>query len=166
LATVRQILLPQGYRRQGTVISFFEVRLWTFIASRVITGVAQAPVKGIVYSIGFSLGVFFGSVIENKIALGRVLIQTIVSEEHGEAVTSLLRSKGHAVTTIDAHGRDSGKTVLMIFANRKGKEAIVREILAVDAHAMIITNDVSSLTGGHILAKTGASAVLRYAKKK
>ncbi|MDR1949474.1 MAG: DUF5698 domain-containing protein [Spirochaetaceae bacterium] len=152
LGTVRQILINKGYRREGTILSFFEIILWTFVASRVIMGIAEAPVKGIVYSIGFSLGVYLGSRIENHIALGKVLIQTIISKENSEVMVDFLRSRGYAVTTMEARGRDSEKTVLMIFANRKGKEEIIREIHNTDGTAMIITNDISTLHGGHISA--------------
>jgi uncharacterized protein YebE (UPF0316 family) len=152
LATVRQILINRGYRREGTFLSFFEIILWTFIASRVITGLAEAPVKGIAYCVGFSLGVFCGSVIENKIALGKVLIRTIVSEQKGLALTSLLREQGFAVTTAQVEGRDSKKTMLMIFTKRKGKECLVKEILGVDNKAMIIVDDVTSLQGGQLSA--------------
>jgi uncharacterized protein YebE (UPF0316 family) len=155
LGTVRQIMINKGYRRLGTLLSFFEIILWTFVASRVIMGITEAPVKGIVYSIGFSLGVYLGSLIENHIALGKVLIQTIISRENGEAMTGLLRSRGYAVTTMEARGRDSEKTVLMIFANRKGKEEIIEEIHRGDGTAMIISNDISSLRGGHISAGRG-----------
>ncbi|GHV88487.1 DUF2179 domain-containing protein [Spirochaetia bacterium] len=155
IATLRQILINKGYRREGTILSFFEILLWTFIASRVITGIAAAPVKGIMYSIGFSLGVYIGSRIENFIALGKVMIQTIVSRESSGTVAGLLRDKGYAVTTMDAHGRDSDRTVLMIFANRKGKEEIIREIHRIDGAAMIITNDVSALHGGTIAVTRG-----------
>ncbi|GHU30036.1 UPF0316 protein [Spirochaetia bacterium] len=155
LGTLRQILINKGYRVIGTALSFFEIVLWTFIASRVITGITEAPIKGIVYSIGFSLGVYAGSRIENFIALGKVLIQTIVSIENSETVTGILRSKGYAVTTMDAHGRDSDKEVLMIFANRRGKDEIIREIHSIDPKAMIITNDVSALSGGMIPVSRG-----------
>ena len=122
VSTLRQILINKGYRRQGTILSFVEIVLWTFVASRVIMGIAAAPIKGIVYRIGFSIGVYLGSRIEGSIAMGRVLIQTIVSKANSSPVTESLRQKGYAVTTMEARGRDSEKTVLMIFANRKGKE--------------------------------------------
>ena len=152
ISTLRIILISKGYRREGTMLSFVEVLLWTFIASRVITGIATAPIKGIVYSIGFSIGVYIGSRIEAFIAMGRVLIQTIVSEENSIPITKSLRDKGYAVTTMDAKGRDSQKAVLLIFANRKGKEEIIGEIQQLDKNAMIITNDVSTLHGGTIAA--------------
>jgi uncharacterized protein YebE (UPF0316 family) len=155
LGTLRSILINRGYRREGTILSFFEIILWTFIASRVITGLAEAPVKGIAYCVGFSLGVFSGSVIENKIALGKVLIRTIVSEQQGVTITSLLREKGFAVTTAQVEGRDSKKIMLMIFTKRKGKEQIVKEILTADVHAMIIIDDVTTLHGGYLPVSRG-----------
>jgi uncharacterized protein YebE (UPF0316 family) len=152
VSTLRQIFINRGYRRAGTLLSFVEILLWTFVASRVIMGIAEAPIKGIVYSIGFSIGVYLGSRIEGYIAMGRVLIQSIVSRESAAAVTGSLRKKGYGVTSMEAYGRDSLKMVLMIFANRKGKEEIIKEIQNFDASAMIITNDVTALHGGTIAA--------------
>jgi uncharacterized protein YebE (UPF0316 family) len=139
----------------GTLLSFVEITLWTFVTSRVIMGIIEAPVKGIAYSVGPSLGVYLGSLIESRIALGKVLIQTIISKEKGEAISSLLRAKGYTVTAMEGQGRDSEKAVLMIFANRKGKEEIIEEIHRGDGTAMIISNDISTLYGGHISAVTG-----------
>jgi len=152
IATIRSILINKGFRRHGTMLSFVEVLLWTFVATRVITGFAEAPVKGIVYSIGFSIGIYLGSRIEGAFAMGRVLIQSIVLKERADSITEYLRQKGYVVTTMNAQGRDSEKKVLMIFANRKGKEEIIAEIKQLDESAMIITNDVSTLRGGTITA--------------
>ena len=152
IGTLRMILISKGYRKEGTLLSFVEILLWTFVASRVIMGIAQAPIKGIVFSFGFSAGVYLGSRIEGYIAMGRVLIQAIVLKEKAPPIIYSLREKGYAVTTIDAKGRDSEKTVLMIFANRKGKEEIISEMQQLDRGAMIITHDVSSLQGGTITA--------------
>ena len=152
LSTLRIILINKGYRRQGTLLSFVEVLLWVFVASRVIMGIAEAPIKGIAYSVGFSIGVYLGSRLEGIIAMGRVLIETIVSRENAASVTASLRAKGYGVTTMDAQGRDSQKTVLLIFANRRGKEEIVGEIQRLDGSAMIVINDVTTLHGGTIAA--------------
>ncbi|MDR0403113.1 MAG: DUF5698 domain-containing protein [Treponema sp.] len=150
ISTLRQILVNKGYRTQGAILSFFEIILWVFAAARVVTGITEAPIKGIVYSLGFSLGVYCGSLIENYIGLGKVLIQAIIPQEKSEGVLITLRSKGYGVTVIKAKGRDSEKNVLMIFANRRGKEAIIEEIYRNDAGAMIIANDVTVLRGGYI----------------
>jgi len=152
VSTLRIILISKGYRREGTLLSLVEILLWTFVASRVIMGIVEAPIKGIVYSIGFSIGVYIGSLLESRIAMGRVLIQTIIPKASEVLIVDHLRGKGYAVTTMQAQGRNSEKTVLMIFANRKGKEEIIDEIHRLDETAMTITNDVSTLKGGTITA--------------
>ena len=152
MSTLRIIMISKGYRKQGAILSFFEVLLWVFVASQVILGLAQAPIKGIVFSIGFAVGVYLGSRIENHIALGRVLIQAIVTKDNSKALVYGLRQQGYAITTLDAKGRDSDKQILMIYANRKGKEEITKDIHKLDNSAMIITNDVSTLQGGTIAA--------------
>lgn len=154
IGTLRIILISKGYRKVGVIFAFFEVLIWVFVASRVIGGISEAPLKGIIYSLGFASGVFVGSKLEAKLAFGRVLIQTITSIEIGSVMSTSLRSQGIGVTTIKAEGKDKEKTVLMIYANRKGKEDIINKIKAIDEHAMIISNDVTTLEGGYINAKS------------
>lgn len=150
LGTLRIILINKGYRKLGAILAFIEVSLWIFIASRVITGITEAPLKAIIYSLGFASGVYVGSRIEGKLAFGKVLIQAIVSLEHSVGIASTLRADGLGVTIIEAQGKDAKKMVLMIYANRKGKEIIINKIKSIDDHAMVITNDVSTLQGGYI----------------
>jgi uncharacterized protein YebE (UPF0316 family) len=150
LDTLRMILVAKGYRREATALAFTKTMLWVFVASRVIMGLAAAPIKGIVYSTGYAIGVYLGSRLENYIALGRVLIQAIVSKDNSENLIEDLRRKGYGVTIMEAKGRDSDKQVLMIFANRKGKDEISADIHKHDNTAMITTNDISALRGGTI----------------
>ncbi|MDR2900274.1 MAG: DUF5698 domain-containing protein [Treponema sp.] len=150
IATLRVILINKGYRTFGTILSCFEIALWVIMASNVLVGLNETPIKGIVYGIGFVLGVFLGSCLESRLALGKVLIETIVSKENGDSVTAVLRGMGYAVTTVEARGRDSEKSVLKIFANRKGKDDIIKTIHEKDGTAMIIANDISTLQGGYI----------------
>jgi len=149
LGTVRQILINKGFRKEGTFFSFFEICLWVFVASRVILGIADAPIKGLMYSIGFAAGVYVGSRLEERLAFGNVLVQTITSELAGHRIAGFLREKGYGVTTSHAEGKDDCKMVLMIFSSRKRMKKIVQFIQEIDADALIVINDVSSLYGGY-----------------
>lgn len=150
MGTLRIILINKGYRRQGVVLAFFEVLIWVFVASRVISGIAEEPIKGIIYSFGFAIGVYLGSILESRLAFGKVLVQAITNVDMGVVIANALRSEGYGVTTVNAQGKDSDKIVLMIFANRRGNEQIIEKIRNIDSSAMIVSNDVSTLHGGHI----------------
>ena len=148
LGTLRHILINKGYRKQGTILSFFEIMLWVFVASTVINGIAEAPIKGLIYSLGFSAGVYIGSRLESRIAVGRVLVQVITSEEIGRNMVSVLRDQGYGVTTINAEGLESGKLILMLFAKRLKKEKIIEIIYEVDKSALVVVSAVDVLNGG------------------
>lgn len=150
MGTLRMILINKGYRKQGVILAFFEVTLWIFVASRVITGINEAPLKAIIYSLGFASGVYFGSKLETHLAFGKVLIQVITSMAMGPIVASFLREEGLGVTSIDAHGKDEDKVIIMTFTQRRGNSEIIEKIKAIDEHAVIVSNDISSLHGGYI----------------
>ena len=150
IGTLRQILVNKGYRKEGATLAFFEIILWVFIASRVITGITDAPIKGVIYSLGYALGVFFGSKLENKLAFGKVLIQINTSLDYSGIISEVLRDNGLGVTTIEAKGKDSLRSILMVYTNRKGKEGILNLVNNIDNTAMVTVNDVSSLSGGYV----------------
>ncbi|MCD4826975.1 MAG: DUF5698 domain-containing protein [Acholeplasmataceae bacterium] len=150
MGTMRIILISKGYRKQGTALAIVEILLWVFIASSVIKGVSDTPIKGIVYAIGFALGVYVGSFIENRLAVGKVLIQVISDKVGADIIVNILRVNGHGVTSIDAYGKDSERTVLMIFANRKNKQVILDLIKDADEKALVVANEVSIVSGGFV----------------
>lgn len=150
MGTLRIILISKGYRKVGVILAFFEVLIWVFVASRVIEGITEEPLKGIIYSLGFATGVYVGSLLEKKIAFGKVLIQVITSEETGIVMANALRSQGVGVTSINGKGKDSHRSVLMIYSNRRGQELIFEKINEIDPKAMVVSNEISNLRGGYI----------------
>ena len=150
IGTMRVILISKGYRKPGTFLAIFEILLWVFIASKVMMGITEYPIKGIMYSLGFALGIYFGSLLENRLAVGKVLIHVICSADDALIAMKALREAGHGVTSIDAHGKDSDRTVLMIFANRKNKNIIIEMIETMNPKALVVSNEVNILQGGYV----------------
>ena len=150
IGTMRMILINKGFRKPGTLLAIFEIILWVFIASRVIMGITETPMKGIIYSLGFAAGVYVGSMLENRVGVGKLLIHVIVDPKDADTIMKTLRAAGHGITSIDAHGKDSSRTVLMIFANRKNKNAIIDLIESLNSKALIVANEVSIIQGGTV----------------
>ncbi len=150
IGTMRIILIGKGYRKPGSILAIFEVLMWVFMASRVIMGIADFPLKGIIYALGFAAGVFVGSLLENRLAVGKILIHVITDNDSAKEITLVLRSLGHGVTNLDAHGKDSDRTVMMIFTNRKNKNQIIDMIGKMNQKALIVANEVSFVQGGYV----------------
>lgn len=150
IGTLRIIYINKGYRTLGSVLALVEILLWVFIASRVIVGVSEAPMKGIIYSLGFAAGVYAGSILENYLAVGKIFIQAIIMREEASKVTKALREAGYGVTALAAQGKFRSRKVLMIFSNRKNKDDIIQLISDMDDDALIVANEVSMIKGGYV----------------
>lgn len=150
IGTMRIILISKGYRKIGTGLAIVEIFLWVFIASSVINGIGESPMKGVAYSFGFAAGVYAGSLIEQKLAFGKVLIQTITSKTLSGDIATLLRASGFGVTTLQAMGKDDEKAVLMIYANRRDAGKVIQNIKSIHPTAMIVSNEISNVSGGYM----------------
>lgn len=153
LQTLRQILVVKGYRRISVLFALVEIFLWIAIASRVLTTLEDNIWNGVAYGVGFAAGVYIGSILEEKLAFGLLLVQTITSDAKAIEIAAALREKGFGVTTIDAKGKEDNRKIVIIYANRRGSGEIVKIISEIDPQAMTITNDVAKLSGGYIQAK-------------
>jgi uncharacterized protein YebE (UPF0316 family) len=47
LGTLRVIFVNKGHRKQAFLLGFIEVTIWVFVASRVIVGITEQPLKAI-----------------------------------------------------------------------------------------------------------------------
>ncbi|HHZ18082.1 MAG TPA: DUF2179 domain-containing protein [Acholeplasmataceae bacterium] len=150
LGTLRVIFVNKGHRRQAFILGFIEVTIWIFVASRVISGIAEEPLKAVIYSLGFASGVYVGSIIEERLAVGKVVIQIITGVDKGKEIAETLRHHGIGVTTFSGQGKDAEKTILMVFANRRNKKSIIDTVSEVDPHAMVVSNEVATLKGGYL----------------
>lgn len=153
LATVRTVLITKGERRIGAAIGFFEVMLWIYIASNVLSGIAQDPLKAVFYSLGFALGNYFGSIVEELIGIGLSEIVVIVKDEHGEELADHLRENDFAVTTVEGAGKSNSRHMLFLFVQRKRVKEAVTLIKAKQDNAVITVSETKPLYGGYGLLR-------------
>lgn len=153
LMTVRMVLITKGERKIGAAIAFFEVLLWLFIVGTVLKDISSDPIKGIVYALGFSLGNYFGSKVEEKLGIGVSEIKAIVKEEHGPEVVSHLRDMGYAVTVVRGEGKNMARHILFMYVKRKRVAEVINELTSVQENAVITVSDTKPVYGGYLIRK-------------
>ena len=104
LSTVRTVLITRGEKFYGSVIGFVEVLIWLYVISAVLIGINEEPFKMVIYALGFACGNYIGCILEEKLALGLITINAIVSEKDGKTLAEILRAENVGVTIIDAEG--------------------------------------------------------------
>lgn len=149
IGTLRVIVINKGYKNVGAILAFIEVLIWVFVASNVIKDITDEPMKGIIYSLGFASGVWLGTLLEDKLALGKVLIQVVCNEEMAPKILEAVRMEGFGATLLSAEGREGNKKMLYIYANRKLKYKAMNLIGQIDPQAFVISNQIDELKGGY-----------------
>ncbi len=153
IGTLRMVMINRGERVQGSIVAFFEITLWLFVTGTVLSGFIENldVIRWLVFAVAFSLGNYFGSWLESKLAFGLSSIQVIVSQDtQWESLVHELRDCGFAVTVLEGQGKDGAREVLILHLKRKripGAIAIVKKRLN---NAMITVNDVRVANGGFI----------------
>ena len=153
LMTIRTVLLTKGERKIAAIIGFFEVMLWINIVTRVISDLSGDPWKAISYALGFALGNYFGSKLEEKIGIGLSEIMVNVKHSDGKELATALRKDGFGVTEIKAEGHEAKRVILSLFVKRKKINQVVYKITDMQKGAVITTNDIKPIYGGYGLRK-------------
>ena len=151
IGTMRTILLVKGQRRIASVLGFFEVMIYLIVLGKVV-GNIDKPVLILAYCLGYATGNIIGSKIEEKLSIGRLVVQVIVKERLDELVQSL-RDAGFGVTIIEGEGMDGKSYMLNIILDRKQIKKLYEIIDGCDCGAFITTMDVRSSFGGYFQPK-------------
>ncbi len=146
-ATVRTLMLVRGKRKIAACIGLLEATVYVLALGKVMSDISSIP-NIIAYAVGFSSGNYIGSMIEDKIAIGTIMVQVIPSGF--DNVVEDLRSMGYGVTVVNGFGKDGPREVLDISMNRKDLPKIYGYFKEKDCNAFITVMDTRDIKGGYL----------------
>ncbi|WP_051906470.1 MULTISPECIES: DUF2179 domain-containing protein [unclassified Sulfurospirillum] len=127
IGTLRIIFVSKGLRLWAPILGFFEVTIWLLAISKVMENLTN-PINYIAYAFGFSLGNYIGMFIENRLAIGMVVVR-IITKRDSHILVATLRALNYSVTVADAEGNAGAVNVLFTVIKRSSI-AVVRELIA------------------------------------
>ena len=128
LGTLRIIFISKGKRLLHALLGFLETFIWIVVVSQLVRNVSNL-IGYLAYAAGFAAGTYVGMLIENRLALGILIIRAIVAGETDDLVRSL-SDAGYGVTVFDAYGTTGPVKVIDTVINRKELDDIVRRLSA------------------------------------
>lgn len=146
LNTLRTILVIKGQRHVASVLSIFEVGVYLCGLTLVLDNLNN-PINIASYCIGFGMGVYSGSRIEQYLALGYVQLQIIVDSVSND-LPNFLREKGFGVTSWTAEGRNGLRLVLQVLAKRSNEKELLKFVSEVAPNAFVISYEPKYFVGG------------------
>jgi uncharacterized protein YebE (UPF0316 family) len=146
LSTLRIIFLSRGMKYLAPVLGFFEVTIWLFAIGKVMQNVSD-PGCFLGFACGFTLGNFFGVLIEKWLALGNAVVRTITQKDITDLVTGLQAAQ-FGVTSLDANGARGPVKVVFTVVPRKELEAVLSLIRRFDPNAFYSVDEIQDYGSG------------------
>lgn len=146
LDTLRVLFVMRGKKRIAWVLGFFQSAIFVLAIGRVLTQLDN-PLNIIGYAAGFATGNVLGMYIEERIAVGHILIN-IISSRLGTAIADHLRQNGYAVTEVSARGKDGMVSMINCSVLRKQVDIVRQLVNEIDPEAFITAEDVRPIRRG------------------
>lgn len=150
LGTIRMIMVVRGKRIQAALIGFAEALIFIVVIGRVLSQMGD-PINVLMYASGFATGNYVGMAIEEKMALGNIIVQAITpSIPNGQKdLVANLRNEGFGVTIVQGYGIKGTNNLLNITLQRRRLNRLMRIIDDYDKEIFVTVTDARAIRGGY-----------------
>jgi uncharacterized protein YebE (UPF0316 family) len=146
LSTLRTIFLGRGMRILAPLLGFFEVSIWLFAIGEVMRNLGDVRCA-LSFAGGFTLGNFLGILIEQKLALGSVMVRTITNRDTDPLVETL-REAGYGVTCQDGEGATGPVRVVLTVVPRRSLSRVIGLLKAFDPEVFFSVDVLQAAAAG------------------
>ncbi len=146
LDTLRVLFVMRGVKKVAWVLGFFQSVIYIVAIGKVLTQLNN-PLNILGYAAGFATGNVVGMIIEQRIAIGHILVN-IISPHRGSAIVSHLRQNGYAVTELAGRGKDGMVSMINCNVLRKQVDTVHGLVNEIDPEAFITAEDVRPIRHG------------------
>ena len=91
IQSLKTCMMVKGERLKAAGLGFIECVIWGLVISTIIGTLGDNLFLLLFYCIGYASGLFIGSFIESKIALGTSNLELIANDESTELITEYLK---------------------------------------------------------------------------
>ena len=154
IQSLKTCMMVKGQRLKAAGLGFIECVVWGLVVAAVIGTLGDNLLLLLFYCIGYAAGLFIGSTIEGKIALGTSNLELIASDESTEKITAYLKQNDLGYTVLPGHGANEKMNMIFIVLPRKRTKRALNEIRACcDNKVFVVASEVSKYAGGYGMVK-------------
>ncbi|MDX5421995.1 MAG: DUF2179 domain-containing protein [Hymenobacteraceae bacterium] len=144
LGTLRIIFISKGDKAIAPVLGFLEVLIWLIAITQVMENLSNVA-SYLAWAGGFATGNFLGLRVEQKLALGQMVVRVITVEPANELINRL-KGHGYRLTCVDAHGTRGKVNLLFMIVKRKKLDKVLQIIRDYNPQAFYSVEDVRSVS--------------------
>ncbi len=154
IQSLKTCMMVKGQRLKAAGLGFVECIIWGLVISTIIGTLGDNLLLLLFYCAGYATGLFLGSTIEGKIALGTSNLEIIASEENTAIITAYLKEQNRGYTIFDGHGSTQKMNMIFIVLPRKESGRVLRDLRKkCDKNLFVVASEVSKYAGGYGMMK-------------
>jgi uncharacterized protein YebE (UPF0316 family) len=146
IGTIRIIFVSRGQKLIAPILGFFEVLIWLMAIGKIMQNLTNVMAY-VAYAGGFAMGNFIGILIEEKLAVGMVIIR-IITKKGASVLIEKLKSMGYGVTSIDAEGNEGPVNIVYSVLKRIDLEIVISIVEKHNPKAFYSIEDVRTVREG------------------
>ncbi len=144
--TIRIIFVSRGKKYLAPLLGFFEIMIWLFAIGQIFINLTSIEYY-VAYAGGFATGNFVGIWIEEKLAIGTLVIRIITKKDSTQLI-ECLKAQGYGVTSVDARGARGDVKLIYTIIKRKNLQNVEDIIKKFDPKAFYSIEEVRSASEG------------------
>lgn len=146
IGTIRIIFISRNKKFLAPLLGFFEILIWLLAIGQIMRNLTNVACY-VAYAGGYATGTFVGIYVEEKLAMGILLIRIITKKDAFELI-KFLRSANYGVTSIDAQGATGQVNVIYTIVNRSDLEGVIETIKRFNPKAFYSVEEVRFVSNG------------------
>ena len=154
IQSLKTCMMVKGQRLKAACLGFVECTIWGLVISTLIGTLGDNLLLLVFYCAGYATGLFLGSTLESKIALGTSNLELIAGDESTEKITAYLKDNGRGYTVFGGQGSKEKMNMIFIVLPRKEVSGTLKDIRRVcDNKVFVAVSEVSKYAGGYGMVK-------------
>ena len=154
IQSLKTCMMVKGQRLKAAGLGLLECTIWGLVISTLIGTLGNDLLLLAFYCVGYATGLYLGSTIEGKIALGTSNLQLIANDESTEKIIAYLKENNMGYTVFEGHGSKDKMNMIFIVLPRKETPKTLKAIRATcDNKVFVVASEVSKYAGGYGMVK-------------
>lgn len=126
ISTIRIIFVMGGKKLIAPILGFFEALIWLLAIGQIFSNIDNGW-SYLAYAGGFASGTFVGMYIEEKLAIGKVVLRLITKEPVHEFL-NFLHESNYRYSILDAQGKTGKVNVVFLVLKRDNLKPITQAV--------------------------------------
>ena len=154
IQSLKTCMMVKGQRMKAAGLGLVECAIWGLVISTIIGTLGDNLFLLAFYCVGYATGLFLGSSLEGKIALGTSSLQLVANDENTAKIVEYLKANSRGYTVFDGQGSTGKMNMIFIVLPRRDVTLVYKEIRSMCQNKVfVVVDDVNKYAGGYGMVK-------------